>query len=189
MKKVLAILAIVLPLSLNAQILGEKHHLEAGLGVAVPGEMLFDQTSKESNTADIYLSYRFDLTPVISVGAIYGFVPPHDGSFQSGEITVGTKSMYHTLNAFAEFKLGTFGPMTMLAGAGGGPQYRHVVFTHMIGSSFTGDYFSADLFAYIGMELLDHLRITVGHFHDLHYPITALPNGAPYYQVNVGWSF
>jgi hypothetical protein len=189
MKKILAILALILPLSLNAQILGEKHHLEAGLGVAVPNEMLIEQTGSESNTADIYASYRFDLTPKISLGAVYSFVPNHAGVIKSGDITVDTKSMYHTLNVFAEFKLGTFGPMNMYAGVGGGPQYRHASYSRMIGSSFSGDYFSGDVYAFVGMELFDHLRISIGHFHDLHYPISALPSGAPYYYVNVGWAF
>ena len=180
----------------------KKHHFGVGVGLAIPGEILFEVPAQENNTVSFYGDYRYALTPSIYVGAIYSMVAPHAGvmtiesSFENSEGKLETKtteittnSNYHTLNAFAEYKTVAYGNMRFFVGLGGGPQLRLVSFSHQSGGNNSDFFFSADLYAYAGLELMDHLRITAGHFHDLHYPISAFPSGSPYSHISVGWSF
>jgi len=198
MKKVLIAICILLPFSLNAQKVS-KHHFEIGTGVAVPGEFLFDNYFEEKSTLDLYGEYRYDLSKMISVGAFYSFVMPHAAELSSKSViddaeSAGSKTqdydlrtMQHTLNAFVEFKTEAYGPMRFFAGLGGGVQMR-TLNTNRTGYE-TYNFFSADASLHAGLEFFDHLRITLGHCHDLYYPFTDLSPGAPYYFVNVGWSF
>ena len=189
MKKIVVIICLLLPLCLSAQ---KKHHFEAGLGYAMPAELLAEALStKESNTACFYGEYRYDFTKAFSVGLNYSFVPNHHGepmasslSQVAPDFTINTR--YHSINAVAEYRFFTSGSLALFAGLGGGAQYRYAKFSH---SNDPRQIWSADLFARVGLEVYDHLRITVGHYHDLHYPITALSTGAPYYYLGVGWSF
>lgn len=204
MKKIIILLCILMPLCLQAQEdeVVKKHHFGVGIGLAVPGEIIFEVPAQENNTVSFYGEYRYALTPSFYVGAIYSMVAPHTGemnlesSFENSEgrletktINITTKSNYHTLNAFVEYKTVTYGNMRFYVGLGGGPQLRFASFSHQSGGKNSDYFFSADLYAYAGLELMDHLRITVGHFHDLHYPITAFPSGAPYSHISVGWAF
>lgn len=191
MKKFIILLCALLPLSLNAQKLG-NHHIEIGTGVAFPGEFLFETAAKESNTVNLYGEYRYNFTPAFSAGAVYSFVIPHKGdlSYTDKEtkelVSISETTNYHTLNAIAEYKLGPYGPMCFFVGAGAGAQYRYVKYSH---SLYPAGYWSADVSIHAGLEFFEHLRLTLGHYHDLHYPISALSSGAPYYYINLGWSF
>lgn len=189
MKKIVVIICLLLPLCLSAQ---KKHHFEAGLGYTMPAELLAEKLStKESNTVCFYGEYRYDLTKAFSVGLQYGFVPNHSGepltsdvTQTAPEFTINTR--YHSVNAVAEYRFFTSGSLTFFAALGGGAQYRYAKFSHSVDPR---QIWSADLFVRAGLEIYDHLRISVGHCHDLHYPISALSTGAPYYFLGVGWSF
>lgn len=189
MKKIIVIIGLLLPLCLSAQ---KKHHFEAGLGYAIPAELLAEKLStKESSTVCFYGEYRYDFTKSFSAGLQYNFVPNHSGEplatdpeQAAPDFTINTR--YHSINAVAEYRFYTSGPLTFFLGLGGGAQYRYAKFSHSLDPR---QIWSADLFVRAGLELYDHLRITLGHYHDLHYPISSLSTGAPYYYIGVGWSF
>ncbi len=192
MKRIITVILCLLPLGLNAQILGPKHHLEAGIGLAVPGELLFKTDFKDSPAADFYAQYRFDITPSIAVGAIYSFVLPHKGEKVSespsyGNISGRTLST-HDINAFAEFKYNTPGALDFFVGVGGGANISHLKFSE---SLYYSNYLRPELSVHAGVEIYNHLRITVRHNHDIYIPSSEsdIFPGFPYYSVNVGWSF
>lgn len=204
MKKMLLIILVLLPLGLSAQ---NKHHFEAGLGYALPAELVAGSLpTTESNTACFYGEYRYQFTKSLSAGLNYSFVPNHKGlpSITDPERTqpdYAIKTRYHGINAVAEYKFATSGPLAFFIGLGGGAQYRHSSFYKYVDPPLTWDddniklntdpmkIWSADVFVRVGLEIYDHLRVTAGHFHDLHYPISAVSSGAPYYYFSVGWSF
>ena len=182
MKKILLLSCLLISIGSVAQESVRKHHVEAGAGLAIPAEFIVTDAIKETNTLSVYGEYRYDLTPSVSVGAVYSFVLPHDI-----DIAFIDKTRFHTLNALVEYKFGTFGPMSMYIGGGAGVQYRKVHYTVM--TSTSEDFFSGDISLHLTMELFDHLRLTFGHYHDLHYPLSFLSSGAPYYHLSVGWGF
>ena len=190
MKKIFALLTLLLPLCLNAQWLG-KHHVEIGAGAAIPGEVLVKtDAAPEASTFSVYGEYLYELTPDLSVGGVYSYVFPHIVTHPLEEGELHTKDDYHTLDVLAEYKLLNSKAICVFAGAGGGPQLRRVVIDDDISWSWTEDvFFSADLYAYVGIEFRKHIRLTVGHHHDLHYPISGLPSGAPYSHISLGWAF
>ena len=135
---------------------------------------------------------------LLGFGLQYSFVPNHKGSRdivippsdeEESVETVQTlvmTSRYHTINAIVDYKVGTFGPLSMFIGGGAGAQCRHASYSH---SLYDGYFWSTDICLYAGLELFDHLRLTLGHNHDLHAQISALPTGAPFYYINIGWAF
>ena len=189
MKKLITLLCVLLPLSLTAQ---NKHHFEAGLGLAIPTELLAEKmATKEVNTVSFYGEYRYQFTKAFSAGVNYSFVPNHSGepvATSSDQVkpdfTIRTR--YHSINAVAEYRFETAGPMAFFVGLGGGAQYRYANLSHSIEPR---NIWSADVLVRAGLEVYDHLRITAGHIHDLHYPFTAISTGAPYYYFSVGWAF
>ena len=205
MKRIITLLLLFVPLCLNAQLLGDKHRLELGVDIVKPGEMFFEVAMEEPNTASVYASYRYLLNSSLSVGARYSFVIPHDAVLSmvvpqlhyineeyttvDETVVINTNTNYHTLNAIVEYSMFSYGPVSLFAGAGAGMQYRYIKFDRQLNGKFDGHYFSPDLLLYIGFELFDHLRITGTHVHDLHYPVSDLPSGAPFYTISLGWSF
>ena len=200
MKKALAILLVLFPVCVNAQILGPKHHLELGAGLAMPGEVLFELAMKAQNTGTIYGEYRYNLTPDFALGAVYSFVIPHT-SATTKETEIGSdgttqtlpkltyKDSFHTLNAIAEYRVGKSDSMGVYVGGGAGVQfYPGDWYPHRIGS---GPYYplSADLSLYFCFEFFKHLRLTVGHNHDIKYHFNPNTPIASYYYLSVGWSF
>ena len=189
MKKLITLLCVLLPLGIAAQ---NKHHFEAGLGYAIPTELVAESMStKEVNTVCFYGEYRYQFTKAFSAGVNYGFVPNHYGEPQKTdpeqvgpEYTINTR--YHSINAVAEYKFATSGPLAFFVGLGGGAQYRYALFSK---SKDPRNIWSADVYMRAGMEIYDHLRITAGHIHDLHYPFSAISTGAPYYFFSAGWAF
>lgn len=188
MKKILLVLFVLLPLGMAAQ---GKHHFEAGIGYAAPGELLGGELStKEKGTATFIGEYRYNFTERIGLGLIYSFVPNHKGepvvtsADETPSYSINTR--YHTANLVFEYKLGKFGVFAPFVGIGGGAQYRHATMSHSI---YAHNYWSADLYLRAGFEIYDHLRLTAGHFHDLHYPFSSLGSGAPYYYFAVSWAF
>lgn len=182
MKRLSVLVCILISTGLSAQILG-KHHIEVGTGLAVPKELLFANQLNEASTVNFYGEYRYDITSAFSVGAMYNFVLPHEGAGET--LTVMTGS--HTLNALVEYKLGPYGPMSLFLGLGAGAQMRSV--TTDVQSSLEPYYWSTDLLVRAGLEFFNHLRVSVGHCHDLYYPLSFLSHGAPFYYINLGWSF
>ncbi len=201
MKKLVTIALMLLPLCLNGQILGEKHRLEVGAGVALPGEAMFedDEGCEYKNTVDLYAGYRYSFTDNFSVGAVYTFVAPHKGqrtaTYDDVEIPVERSVSSHSIEVFAEYKYITNSSVNFFVGLGGGEMYSYMVETYSppaMDNTVTYDpvhVFTPGVSIYAGLELFNHLRITARHNHDLHYPITAFPHGFPYYCVNVGWAF
>ena len=186
MRKILAILLALLPVCMSAQ---NRHHAEAGFGYAIPAELMAESLStKESRTVCLYGEYRFQFTKGFSAGVNYAFVPNHkgeplpvDSSETTPEFTIKTR--YHSINAVAEYKYGVSQAMSFFVGLGGGTQYRYATFSH---SLTPRNIWSADVFMRAGLEIYDHLRFTVGHVHDLHYPFEKISTGAPYYYFSVG---
>ena len=195
MKKVFLIICLLLPVCLAARdglavqdSLAvqnvRKHHFELGFGGVKPGEIFFETVSKEALSAGVYGEYRFDITPALSVGAMYSFVIPHSLETESYVATTN----YHTLNAILEYTVASYGPFGLFVGIGAGAQCR-IFSSDKYGYNSSEAYFSTDMSVHVGMEFFKHLRLTAGHMHDLHYPISILPSGAPYYFINLGWSF
>lgn len=204
MKKIAAIFFVLLPLCLSAQ---NKHHFEAGLGYALPAELLASSLpTAENNSVCLYGEYRYQFTKSFSAGLNYSFVPDHKGlppiiDTEQLTPTYAIKTRYHGINAVAEYKFSTSGPLAFFVGLGGGAQYRYSSYYKYVEPPLKWDdaelklnsdpsqIWSADVFVRVGIEIYDHLRITAGHLHDLHYPISAISSGAPYYYFSVGWSF
>ena len=188
MKRILIVLLCLLPLGLNAQILGERHHLEAGIGAAIPGEFFFETDFNDKTTVDLYGEYRFDITPAIALGAIYTFVGEHTGlpATEDGNIS-SRKLSSHGINAFAEFKYRTGGPVNFFIGLGGGAGITHLKFSE---STTYSNFLRPEASVHAGLEIYDHLRVTIRHNHDLYFPFSSMVDrGFPYYCVNIGWSF
>lgn len=196
MKKLFLIAAILIPLCMTGQ---NRHRFDVGTGFVVPKEFLTDEELfPESNTVNLYGGYRYELPSGLSFGLQYSFVPNHKGSRdivippsdeEESVETVQTlvmTSRYHTINAIVDYKVGTFGPLSIFIGGGAGAQCRHASYSH---SLYDGYFWSTDICLYAGLELFDHLRLTLGHNHDLHAQISALPTGAPFYYINIGWAF
>ena len=211
MKKIITILCLFFPIFLSAQTIENEqetteinqpvkkargpHHFDVGVGLAMPGE-LFEMSDKESNAANIFLEYRYDIAKGFSVGALYSFVTPHPGVINmtdstTGEVvnTIETKDNYQTLNAIAEYKSNPYGPMCFFVSLGAGAQCRYHWSSHQQSGVQDNFYWSADVSIRAGLEFFDHLRLSVGHIHDLHYPISSLNTGAPYYFAAIGWNF
>lgn len=205
MKKILLSAIILLPLCLTAgaQTTSQdkgKHRFDIGAGFAVPADIFVENPAfPENNTADIVAGYRYELPSGLSFGLQYGFVPNHKGSTDIkipaviGDETSEEKiehviltTRYHTINAVVEYKVGPYGPVSLVLGGGGGPQCRYANFSHMVNPGY---YWSANVNLYAGLEFFEHLRLIFGHNHDLHTPIAALGQGAPYYFINLGWAF
>lgn len=189
MKRILTVLICFFPLCLNAQILGDRHHLEAGVGLALSGEVLFETDFKDAPAADLFGAYRFDITPAISLGAVYTFVAPHSGQAAVDYVAhTGGRHLYtHQLDAFAEFRHDTEGPVSFFIGIGGGANLTHRKYSVDL---LYRDLFRPDVCIHVGAELYDHLRITIRHNHDLYFPFSSLVDpGFPYYCINVGWLF
>lgn len=197
MKRFIILVCLLLPIMAVAQELPQespekpvkKHHFEAGAGLAIPNEFVVsDASKKEANALSLYGEYRYNLTQSLAIGAVYSFVLPHvSREYEFLDSPIQDKSMFHTLNAIVEYRFGTLGPMSMYVGGGAGMQFRNVQYG-VITSTPTG-FFSTDISLHLCLEFFNSLRITFGHYHDLHYPIAALPAGAPYYHISVGWSF
>ena len=186
MKKFFIIMLVLFPVMLSAQ---GRHHFEAGAGYASPGELFFQTPLKETGAVNLYGEYRFDLTDNFAVGARYSFVTPHkSGEDLTSDEKVRNTTNYHTLNAIVEYKTGAYGPMRLFVGIGGGAQLRYVYSPQSVQKREQW-YPSADIYAHAGLEFFNHLRLTVGHSHDLHYPFSQLSTGAPFYHFSIGWSF
>ena len=118
MKKILLVLFVLLPLVMAAQ---GKHHFEAGIGYAAPGELLGGELStKEKGTATFIGEYRYNFTERIGLGLIYSFVPNHKGepvvtsADETPSYSINTR--YHTANIVFEYKLGKFGVFAPFVG-------------------------------------------------------------------------
>lgn len=190
MKRCILILSLILPIFANAQ---SRHHFEIGGGYVIPGDMLGGNdtraTRTEKNTAGVFGEYRFDLNPRMSLGLQYFFTPNHGGSTLNevpGYAPLTFETRNHTANLLFEYKLKKVGILTPFAGIGGGLQYRWLYIQTALNSDY---YLSADLFLRFGLQLYDNLRISAGHFHDLHYPFSALSSGAPCYYIAASWAF
>ena len=211
MKKIILISFILLPLCLNAQQAG-KHHVEIGAGLAMPGEVLYKQNFTEDAAFDIYAAYRFNLNKELSVGATYSFVTPHqtygdeiekvkkdengrvvidsDGKTVMEKTQVQLQTFYQSLDAFAEYKTAMSGSLSFYAGLGGGMQCRYADLSVYYSSMDNKWWWGPDVMVYAGLEIMNHLRLTLGHRHDLHFPFkNATFSAAPYYYFNLGWSF
>lgn len=204
MKRFAVIILMLLPLGLAAQ---GKHHFEAGVGYALPAELLAGSLpTQENNSICLYGEYRYQFTKSFSAGLNYGFVPGHKGlppitDAEHPQPDFAIKTRYHGINAVAEYKFSTSGPLAFFVGLGGGAQYRNSVYYKYVEPPLKWDdeklklnsdparIWSADVFVRVGLEIYNHLRITVGHLHDLHYPVSAISSGAPYYYFSIGWSF
>lgn len=190
MKRYLLILTLLLPLCANAQ---SRHHFEIGGAYVICNELLAggsERTARmENNTGGIFGEYRFDLTPRLALGAQYFFVPNHPGATVNDvpdmpSLTFDTR--FHTANILLEYKLKTIGILTPFVALGGGAQYRWLYLQTALDPWY---YLSADIFVRFGLQVYDNLRISVGHFHDLHYPFSSLASGAPVYYIGASWSF
>lgn len=201
MKKIILLFSILITLSLAAQEENHgKHHFDISAGYAIPAEMLAEKiTFPENKSVNINAAYRYELPSGLSFGVQYGFVPNHNGSIEivipgvpgSEDVketveTFAVSTRYHTINAIVEYKTGPYGPMSMFIGGGGGTQCRFVKYSHKVEPEY---YWSANVALYAGLEFFNHLRLSVGHNHDLHVPFSSINSGAPYYYINLGWSF
>lgn len=196
MKKLAALVFILLPLCASAQILGEKHRLELGAGLAIPKEFLYEVKNESKTSAAVYGAYRYSLTPDFSVGALYSFVVPHATKYypptaESEEVFyVDYKQQFHSLSAVAEYRIGKSDSMGVYVGGGVGVHYYYAVMVNPYTGrdpNMTCLYPGVNL--YMSFEFFKHLRMTVGHYHDLQYHF--IPNNpvASYYSLSVGWSF
>lgn len=188
MKKIVTILFLLLPVLMPAQ---NRHHPEVGAGFAIHKELLFENSFKEDNALEAYAKYRYDLGKGFSVGAMYSFVLPHKHPYYMNEgednmMDLTFKINSHTLDAIAEYKTERFGPMCLFAELGGGAQMCYIDSEF---KSLRGYYYALNVYACVGLEFLDHLRVTAGHVHDLHYPFEDLSRGTSYYYFALGWSF
>ena len=219
MKKLILSVLVLLPLSLAAQTTEQpdtqpedqpqpqtqtqpkaKHRFDIGAGLAIPADVFVENPEfPENNTGDIVAGYRYELPSGLSFGVQYGFVFNHKGSADIKiPAVIGSKdseetiehivmtTRYHTINAIVDYKIGPYGPVSLVIGGGGGTQCRYASYSHKVNPGY---YWSANIAVYAGLEFFEHLRVTAGHNHDLHVPISALNQGAPYYYVNVGWAF
>ncbi len=187
MKKIFVLLCILVPFGLQAQILG-KHHIEPSVGLAVPGDLLYEQGFSEKTHLNLSLAYRYDISNNLSVGAQYSFVPTHSGLTKSEETQIDLKTNYHSIDALVEYKMLSGGAVNFFAGIGGGVQGRYTEFPGR--NIDPGFWWGPDFNLYLGVEIQKHLRVTLGHHHDLHFPFKSLSfSAAPYYYLNLGWSF
>ena len=200
MKKIIVLICLLAPFALQAQVAG-RHSFEAGLGLALPRELLYDNGNgmTENITGDVYAAYRFEIVKGLSVGATLSGVFPHKilgieyiesrRDETTGQIVQTTKrfektTSYGALDAIVEYKTKQIGSVNFFFGLGGGMNGRYLPIDD------DSWWFGPDMLIYAGVGIKDHLRITLGHHHDLHFPFKDLSfSAAPYYCLNLGWSF
>jgi len=196
MKKILALLFVLLPLCGGAQILGPRHHLEAGAGVVLPKEVFYSIKNVSEPTGAVYAAYRYNLTDGLSIGAQYSYVIPHGTQYYSQKTDPNKEDFYreykqqfHTLNAVLEYRLGKSDTMSTYVGGGIGVHYYYALGKRIVGydndmsSIFPGVNLS------LSFEFFHHLRLSLGHYHDITYHFYPNNPVASYYNLSVGWSF